>query len=333
MTKASAAEYTPIMDVPPTPPPPAPTPNREQINATKGGVAKAGKTPAEQAGRPLPKPPVKIERRPEGSRITKESVDVSKAIDDSKHSHIVTGKLAPNGRGFSSVKQARIARDKLDAHYGAAAHSYKPNPNFKAPATPEVMKGGERGAMPLSQQAHEATQHANQATTLAHQMTGNSANEHAITAHKMAMRLHHTAADLHEDNGAHQVSAVHHKAANVHEVQISKLRMAKSIEQSDEDIIKSLRWSHKKPGTAATSHGKYHVAAGADGKHTVTYTHKVTGRTETGTYGSEREALGAVTQHHLKNRPAPKPRKKKDPNAPKKLTARAGAPAHCPPCS
>jgi hypothetical protein len=101
----------------------------------------------------------------------------------------------------------------------------------------------------------------------------------------------------------------------------------------EEDTEKSLRWSHKAPGEAKTSHGKYTVGAHPDGGHTVTYTNKATGKSHAKTFKTHREALGAVTEHHIKNRPPPKPRKKKDPNAPKQLTARAGASPHCPPCS
>lgn len=96
------------------------------------------------------------------------------------------------------------------------------------------------------------------------------------------------------------------------------------------DVEKSLRWSHKAPGEAKTSHGKYTVAAHPDGGHTVTYTSKETGKSHAKTFASHREALGAVTEHHIKNRPPPKPRKKKDPNAPKAPKG-AGA-GGCPPC-
>jgi hypothetical protein len=65
--------------------------------------------------------------------------DFSKAIDNTKHSHIVTGKLAPQGRGFSSVQRARNARDKLDMQHGSYAHHVGPNPNFK-PSKPVSAK-------------------------------------------------------------------------------------------------------------------------------------------------------------------------------------------------
>lgn len=124
----------------------------------------------------------------------------------------------------------------------------------------------------------------------------------------------------------------------------------KSIAKSTADELeKSLRWAHHEPSetppthdVAKTSHGKYHVSRtpDANGHHTVTYTTKrpkgsprgTKGETFTGKFASHQEALGAVVQHHLKNRPVQKPRKKKDPNAPKKVKAPAARPDGCPPC-
>jgi hypothetical protein len=103
-----------------------------------------------------------------------------------------------------------------------------------------------------------------------------------------------------------------------------------------DELEKSLRWSHTKHGHASTSHGKYSVSATPDqnGHHTVSYTNKASGKTETAAVGSHKEALGLVVQHHLANRPPPKPRKKKDPNAPKvpKVKNEKGRPGGCPPC-
>jgi len=105
-----------------------------------------------------------------------------------------------------------------------------------------------------------------------------------------------------------------------------------------DDLAKSIRWSRKNPGHAGTSHGKYaiHTHLGDDGehKHTVTYTNKTTGQTETGTYDDHRSALGAVTEHHLKNRPPPqpkKPRAKKPRTQPENKTLKHGE-GGCPPC-
>lgn len=109
--------------------------------------------------------------------------------------------------------------------------------------------------------------------------------------------------------------------------------MAKSVDIEDvsdvDELAKSLRWSHKNAGHASASHGKYSVVANESGGHTATYTSKETGKTHARTYGSQREAMGAIVEHHLKNRPPPKPRKKKDPSAPKTPKGRAGG---CPPC-
>lgn len=57
--------------------------------------------------------------------------DVEKAIDNTKHSHVVTGRLAPHGVGASSRNSARAKVDKLDAEYGASAHTAARNPNFR----------------------------------------------------------------------------------------------------------------------------------------------------------------------------------------------------------
>lgn len=97
----------------------------------------------------------------------------------------------------------------------------------------------------------------------------------------------------------------------------------------NDGIEKSLRWSHKTPGQASTSHGKYHVTANEGGGHTVTYSHKDSGKSYSKTFASHREALGAVTEHHLKNRPPPKKRAPKDPAAAKPKAEAAGG---CPPC-
>lgn len=56
---------------------------------------------------------------------------LTKAIDNTKHSHIVEGKLAPNGVGYSSRSAARSAVDRLDLKHGAASHSVRSNPDYK----------------------------------------------------------------------------------------------------------------------------------------------------------------------------------------------------------
>jgi len=56
---------------------------------------------------------------------------VSKAIDNTKHSHVVTGKLAPHGAGYSGRKAAHAAVDRLDSKYGSSAHTVARNPNYK----------------------------------------------------------------------------------------------------------------------------------------------------------------------------------------------------------
>lgn len=56
---------------------------------------------------------------------------VEKAIDNAKHSHVVTGKLAPHGVGYSGRKAARAAVDRLDNQYGASAHTAARNPDYK----------------------------------------------------------------------------------------------------------------------------------------------------------------------------------------------------------
>lgn len=63
-------------------------------------------------------------------RVSK-SEDLEKAIDNTKHSHVVTGKLAPHGVGASGRKAARAAVDRLDNKYGAAAHTAARNPNYR----------------------------------------------------------------------------------------------------------------------------------------------------------------------------------------------------------
>lgn len=97
----------------------------------------------------------------------------------------------------------------------------------------------------------------------------------------------------------------------------------------EEDVEKSLRWSHKTPGAASTSHGKYTVHANEGGGHTVTYTNKETGKSHAKTFASHREALGAVTEHHLKNRPPPK---KRGPKKPKAAEPAAGGGEAANPC-
>lgn len=56
---------------------------------------------------------------------------LEKAIDNTKHSHIVTGRLAPHGVGASGRASAHRTVDKLDNQYGASAHTAARNPNFK----------------------------------------------------------------------------------------------------------------------------------------------------------------------------------------------------------
>lgn len=56
---------------------------------------------------------------------------IEKAIDNTKHSHIITGRLAPHGVGAAGIKHARSTVDRLDKQYGASAHTYAKNPNFK----------------------------------------------------------------------------------------------------------------------------------------------------------------------------------------------------------
>lgn len=103
---------------------------------------------------------------------------------------------------------------------------------------------------------------------------------------------------------------------------------------AEEDIEKSLRWSHKHPGHATTTHGKYVVSEHEDETgakhHMVTYTPKGGDKAYTKKFKTHREALGATVEHHLKNRPPPKPRKKRDPNAPK--APKGSRPGGCPPC-
>lgn len=60
-----------------------------------------------------------------------EDGDIEKAVDNSKHSHIVTGKLQQQPKGFTSNKAAYKHVDKLDNKYGGSAHSVQRNPNFK----------------------------------------------------------------------------------------------------------------------------------------------------------------------------------------------------------
>lgn len=115
------------------------------------------------------------------------------------------------------------------------------------------------------------------------------------------------------------------------------MKLGKSIdidEDAELELVKSLRWSHKVSGEASTSHGKYTVHHDTEtGHHIVTYHAKGADKAIRKKFASHREALGAVTEHHLANRPPPKPRKKKDPNAPKKPKGAGAAPAGgCPPC-
>ena len=351
--------------------------------------------------------------------------DVEKAIDNAKHSHIVTGRLAPEGRGYSNVNQARNAVDKLDSKYGASAHSYKPNPNFKPAAapSPSVEKGSRdyagdhremvtrHGTYKIHQVGetnlgmnHKVTYHPKDGGPVEHVPVG---GDHASRSRaKMAIMTHGAKVLLREDSATKKsvddvadaitkAVAEIEKAGKTSEEQtgrplpkappgsiemlrpphgskpmpqgrhaalreqrkqrLAKLKpshrpsgpggetnpsFSKSLDDllwelhEDEDVEKSLRWSHKIQGNAKTSHGSYQVAAHPSGGHTVTYTHKKTGRTEVGHYKSHREALGALTEHHLKNRPPPKKRKPKAAKAPeqKQLTARAGAAPHCPPC-
>lgn len=57
--------------------------------------------------------------------------DLEKAIDNTKHSHIVTGKLAPHGVGASGRRAAHAKGDKLDTQYGSPTHTVARNPNYK----------------------------------------------------------------------------------------------------------------------------------------------------------------------------------------------------------
>ncbi len=57
--------------------------------------------------------------------------ELVKAIDNTKHSHVVTGKLAPHGIGASGRKAAHTAADRLDSQYGSSAHTVAINPNYK----------------------------------------------------------------------------------------------------------------------------------------------------------------------------------------------------------
>lgn len=58
-----------------------------------------------------------------------------KAIDNTKHSHVVTGKLQQEPRGFKTLRSAHNHADKLDLQYGGVAHTVQRNPNFKPPTS------------------------------------------------------------------------------------------------------------------------------------------------------------------------------------------------------
>ncbi len=226
--------------------------------------------------------------------------EIDKSIDNEKHSHIVTGKLAPGGRGASSRSSAHTMGDKLDSKYGASAHSVTRNPNYK----PKTLKWEKHGA-------YGAGAHVAEAGHGRYIRQPDSGGGHNIT-----YAPHGQGEEGHTHGGHHSTPEAAHAAAQMHhDKQISK-----SLSGGGEEWVsweKSLRWSHKTPGAASTSHGKYTVHANESGGHTVTYTNKETGKSHAKTFASHREALGAVTEHHLKNRPPPKKRGPKKPKAEK----------------
>ena len=89
--------------------------------------------------------PASYQRAPATSKTSKMAVvkssepDFEKAIDNTKHSYIVTGPLRPQPRGFANLRAASRHVDKLDNEYGGARHSYMRNPDFKPGAVEKAL--------------------------------------------------------------------------------------------------------------------------------------------------------------------------------------------------
>ncbi len=99
----------------------------ERLASGSGKVAPSTTAPTRKVR--TPRADAASSAESDGGSIAKGGV--MKAIDNARHSHVVTGKLAPHGVGASGREAAHAAADRLDSQYGASAHTVARNPNYK----------------------------------------------------------------------------------------------------------------------------------------------------------------------------------------------------------